>query len=191
MRLVPNSHLLDPILHGLERIQRCVDRWVVTLVGALVTARKTGRDRHVEPDFVRATKPANHHPKKVMLGDESAAASQPAELVNLPAIAEQIAAHLEREAASRMIQVEIDLAPDALVMSDYEGVHDIIHALFSEALKRTPTGGSLTLSGSVRGGSVLLQFASNGSGTHEASLDLRLPISPPIAEGSALSLESV
>jgi hypothetical protein len=87
------------------------------------------------------------------------------DLVNLPGFVEQFAAQHETEAATRSVQIRVDMPPDALVFGDAPGLHRLIEGHLLDAFRHTPDGGCLTILGAVAQGGVKLTAASSGQGS--------------------------
>ncbi len=78
---------------------------------------------------------------------------------------ERVAAANAELAAQRGIRLEVQIAPDLpLVNADRERLVQVLANLVSNALRYTPDGGTITLSGASDGGQVLLRVADTGTG---------------------------
>jgi two-component system sensor histidine kinase BaeS len=78
---------------------------------------------------------------------------------------ERVAAANAELAAQRGIRLEVQIAPDLpLVNADRERLVQVLANLVSNALRYTPDGGTITLSGALDGGQVLLRVADTGTG---------------------------
>jgi hypothetical protein len=97
-------------------------------------------------------------------GADAAAPPRAWMLVNLPGVAEQIAASYEAEAEARSVRLLVDLAPDALVIGDSTDLHRMVDHLVASALEGAPDGGWHIISGMVLDGVVTLTFRSSGAG---------------------------
>lgn len=83
------------------------------------------------------------------------------DLVNLPRVAEQVAAQCEEDADARSIHLFVDVAPDALVVGDSCELHRVVEQLLASALANTPNGGCVMISGAISRGVVTLVFSSH------------------------------
>lgn len=82
------------------------------------------------------------------------------DLVNLPAVTEQVASHYQSDADERSVHLFVDVAPDALVIGASSDLHRMIEQLVISALQNTPDNGCVTISGRVSNGVVTFTFCS-------------------------------
>jgi signal transduction histidine kinase len=105
--------------------------------------------------------------ERVMTGERAnpdldlLAVSHHRDLVNLPGVAEQVAAQCENAALARSVHLFVDVAPDALVIGDSVDLHRVVEQLVSSVLEGTPDRGCVTISGTVAHGVVTLTFSSH------------------------------
>jgi hypothetical protein len=98
------------------------------------------------------------------------------EIVNLPSLAERIAAR-SQDGSARDIRIDVDVAPDALVVGSYSTLHTLVEALLMEALESTQPGGHITICGEVSDGEVTLRCLSRGVGAiGESQFVVQLPV---------------
>lgn len=87
------------------------------------------------------------------------------DLVNLPGVADQVAAQWEDAAEARSVHLLVDVAPDALVVGDSYDLHRVVEQLVAGALENTTSGGCVTISGSVSHGVVKMLFSGHSPST--------------------------
>ncbi len=94
------------------------------------------------------------------------------EAINLRQIAEQVAAALEPIAASNGIDYHINVSdiPDQPLMLNSQRVNFAIRALLDNAIKFTPDGGTVSLTGEITGNWVKLQIKDTGIGIPKQEL---------------------
>jgi signal transduction histidine kinase len=113
--------------------------------------------------------------ERVMTGERAnpdldvVAVSHHRDLVNLPGVAEQVAAQCEDAAEARSVHLFVDVAPDALVIGDSVELHRVVEELVSSVLESTPNGSCVTISGTVVHGVVTLTFSSHHSSRQAAA----------------------
>ena len=91
----------------------------------------------------------------------------PLELANLPLgrVAQRIVADYERQAATKQVTIENTIAGFSItVRADEEALRQILSNLIDNAVKYTPPGGRVTISGRVDGSVVLGEVADTGPG---------------------------
>ena len=92
------------------------------------------------------------------------------DLVNLPCVAEQIAAHYEEMADEKAVRIFVEIAPDALIIGDVADLHRAIAQLVLDALGRAPCGGRVLIFGETSGGMVTLTISGDESRNMAAHL---------------------
>ena len=91
----------------------------------------------------------------------------PLELANLPLgrVAQRVVADYERQAATKQVTLENKIADFSItVRADEEALRQILSNLIDNAVKYTPPGGRVTISGRVDGSVVLCDVADTGAG---------------------------
>lgn len=91
----------------------------------------------------------------------------PLELANLPLgrVAQRIVADYERQASTKQVTIENTIADFSItVRADEEALRQILSNLIDNAVKYTPPGGRVTISGRVDGSVVLCEVADTGPG---------------------------
>jgi signal transduction histidine kinase len=85
--------------------------------------------------------------------------------IDLAALLEDVAQHAREWAAKVELTLAVDVPPDAgQFLADDRRVRQIVFNLLSNAFKFTPRGGTITLSGRIRGEDVQIAVADTGPG---------------------------
>ncbi|MDB6154502.1 MAG: hypothetical protein JWL90_2955 [Chthoniobacteraceae bacterium] len=84
------------------------------------------------------------------------------DLVNLPLVAEQIAAHHGETASQKEVCIMVDVAPDVLVIGDLVELRRALAQIVADALENTPPGGRVIIAGETSNGSVTLTISDDG-----------------------------
>jgi signal transduction histidine kinase len=87
------------------------------------------------------------------------------ERIDLAALVNGVAATAREWAAKVSLELVIDVAPDAGVfLGDERRIQQVVFNLLTNAIKYTPAGGTITLSGTIVGEDVLIAVADTGPG---------------------------
>lgn len=84
------------------------------------------------------------------------------ELVNLPVVAEQVAAYYHEVADAKSICIVVDVAPDVLVIGDVAGLRRAVAQVVANVLEKAPPGGRVIISGETSNGIATLTVSDNG-----------------------------
>jgi signal transduction histidine kinase len=96
---------------------------------------------------------------------ESGALRLELERVDLHALLTDVAAHAGEWATKVGVDLKLDCPPDAgVLLADARRLRQIVFNLLSNAFKYTPRGGTITLSGIIRGEDVQIAVADDGPG---------------------------
>jgi signal transduction histidine kinase len=95
---------------------------------------------------------------------DAVAANHHRDLVNLPRIAEQVAAQFEDGAQARSVHLFVDVAPDALMVGDSCELHLAVEHLVAAVIAATPCGGWVLIAGAASHGVITLTFSSHSPG---------------------------
>jgi two-component system sensor histidine kinase FlrB len=105
---------------------------------------------------------------------------------------EGIRAFLQPVAEQKQIRIVMDCAPSLTLTGDFELLHRMLLNLVLNALRETPTDGTVRLNGRVAGRDILLEVEDDGPGIPEHSLDrLFDPTFSTSREGCGLGLPIV
>ena len=105
---------------------------------------------------------------------------------------ERIRAFLQPIAQQKRIRITTECEPDCSAVADYELLHRMLLNLMLNALRETPTDGTVSLKGLVRGSDVLIVVEDTGPGIQEERM-ARLfdPMFATSREGGGLGLPIV
>lgn len=147
---------LDPLIHGFEVVCKKVEKLVGSGNGSPngstrntplpVNGRRSIASypfADEDPEFPWMPSPARHH----------------RDLVNLPAIAEQLAARYAETADERAVRILVNVAPDALLIGDGASIHWVLAQLVAIAVDDAPYGGRVMISGAVSNGVITITLS--------------------------------
>lgn len=85
-------------------------------------------------------------------------------------VAQAVTFLLKENTAKKSILVTIDVPEDLVVFADYNMVRSVLHNLFSNAIKFTPLGGSISIQASSKEGMAHITVQDSGVGMSESAI---------------------